>query len=514
MAGVLIRMKLILLVRSFTGTKAATVGTGALLGLAGALGLLWLVSRDGVAAGDVLALGLTSWALGWLGGPLAGGGDAAIRREHFALLPIPTRRLVVGLLGAALVGVGPAVTLVAFAALVWYAAGLGPAAALVAVPAVLLLLILLAAVTNMLIGLLGAVVNSRLGAVLSALPWAALIGFSSQGWALFGVRVDRRLLAEGLPDGVATTLRALPPGWPLAAVEAADRGDWPVVAVALAGLAVLAATALAAWAWLLDRPATSPVIRLRLRRPGGHGVAATGAIAAVVGKELRTWSRDLVRLHYLAFAVVYGLVFVLLPLASGLAHFLPLGGVIIAVMIAACSAHLHSSDGTALWLTLMLPGSERADVRGRQVAWLLTVAPVAVLLTVVGVLVTGHGWAWPWTTALLPAVLGGGAGLIVLVSVYAPIRMPDPHRRGSNPGEDGGALSGLIWLMLGLMALAAAPALAVTVMGARAGSVGLLWAGTPVGLATGALLFWGLGHLAHRRLAGRGPELLQQIGTP
>jgi ABC-2 type transport system permease protein len=67
---------------------------------------------------------------------------------------------------------------------------------------------------------------------------------------------------------------------------------------------------------------------------------------------------------------------------------------------------VYGEDGTAFWLTRMVPGVERSDVRGRQVAWLLVLGPVTVALTVVPIALGGQGRAWPWALALLPAVLG------------------------------------------------------------------------------------------------------------
>ena len=51
------------------------------------------------------------------------------------------------------------------------------------------------------------------------------------------------------------------------------------------------------------------------------------------------------------------------------------------------AANLYGEEGTALWLTRMVPGTERA-------AWLLVVAPVTVVLTVALTAVNGQGWAW------------------------------------------------------------------------------------------------------------------------
>ena len=79
--------------------------------------------------------------------------------------------------------------------------------------------------------------------------------------------------------------------------------------------------------------------------------------------------------------------------------------------------------------------------------------PVAVVLTVGLTAVTGG--PWPIVLALLAALLGGGAGLMPLISVYALVPGTDPQRRGGNPlrtSEDDGALTGLAYLMMALVA--------------------------------------------------------------
>lgn len=312
-----------------------------------------------------------------------------------------------------------------------------------------------------------------------------------------------------LPAPVAAVLRAAPSGWPVVAVEAADRGDWGLVAATVAGLAAVAAAALTLWAVLLRRPVARAVVRGR--RDGSWRPAT--ALGAVVGKEVRTWSRDLVRIHFLAFCLVYAVTYALLPLLIDVTDYLPLTGVFAVALAVGSSAHLHSSDGTALWQTLMLPGSVRADIRGRQLAWLLVVTPPAVLLTVAGVAWHGEARLAAWATGLLPVVLGAGAGLLVLMSVRMPIRMADPHRRGSNPGSDGGGISGLVWLaLLGLVVLTS-PVLTLLVLGTVRDSAPLLWLATPAGAVLGGLLAWGLGRLAAGHLSRRGPELLAKLGT-
>lgn len=47
------------------------------------------------------------------------------------------------------------------------------------------------------------------------------------------------------------------------------------------------------------------------------------------------------------------------------------------------ACNLYGFDGSALWLTLVTPGAERIDVRGRQLAWLIAIGPVAILTTII-----------------------------------------------------------------------------------------------------------------------------------
>jgi ABC-2 type transport system permease protein len=497
--GVLMQTKLRILRHSFTGTKRTTMISGLMAGAAAAGVTVWLVATSGRAAGDALALAFASWVIGWIVGPMMGGGDPGVRQQHLAHLPLTHRRKAVALFGAALVGIGPAVMLVAAGSLVWYGTTVSAAATAVGLLAAGLLVLMVVAVSNVVVAAVGRVLNTRRAAALMAVPWGVLICLTAQGWVIIAA------LAGGnhteLPAGIARGLRIAPSGWPVAAVEAAGRGQWALVAAALAGLAGIVAVALLLWGRALRRPVVAPVIQPRTVRRWQPG----SPLAAVVGKELRTWSRDLVRIHFLTFALVYAVTYTVLPIMIGSTDFLPMTGVFGLVLAAGCSAHLHSSDGTALWQTLMTPGVERADVRGRQVAWLLFVGPPAVALTVLGAIAHGEMLMVQWAAALVPLTLGAGVGLLILISVFVPIRITDPHRRGSNPGQDGGALGGLVWLVLPAVALAAAPVIALVVVAG--------WVAVPAGIAIGALLAWWLGRLAYRRLAAKGPELLTKVGT-
>lgn len=50
----------------------------------------------------------------------------------------------------------------------------------------------------------------------------------------------------------------------------------------------------------------------------------------------------------------------------------------IVVFAATQLANGYGFDGGSMWTLLVVPGSVRADVRGRQLAWLMLVGPVVV----------------------------------------------------------------------------------------------------------------------------------------
>ncbi|MFI6481606.1 hypothetical protein ACIBH1_27005 [Nonomuraea sp. NPDC050663] len=472
------RMKVSLLRHSLKGPMTST---GVLLGvlLAG-----WTLYLALTADPAVLAGAYAVWMLGWMLGPLfMGGGDESLRPEHFSLLGIKSHRLASGLLVAAFIGMAPLISLVASLGLVISGVRQSPAGALIAVVAIVLQLALFVLVSRVAVALLGLALRSRLGAVGAGLLNGAILGALCQIWVF---------LALFDQSGVPQLVWQLPSGWGLLAVNG-EPGR-------LVALAVLDLVLLGAWAALLSRRAGAPRTSGRPRR----AVTAHGALGGVFAKELRTWTRDLVRNYQVIFSLSFGVCFGASPLLLGWDGMLPYAGPIFVVMAASLTSNLYGSDGTALWLTLLTPRA--SDVRGRQLAWLAAVGPAAAAVTVVTAAVAGG--PWPLVLALLAAMLGGAAGLIPLVSVYGLVPGTDPHRRGGNPlrvSDDNGGLTGLAYLMLALVVASGVPA------GLVALSYG--WAGVPVGLATGFLSAWGLGLLAERRLRERGVELLQAMRT-
>ncbi|GAA4259022.1 hypothetical protein [Dactylosporangium darangshiense] len=478
-AMTMVRMKVAMLRHAYRGQRAQTTGTGAAIGAVLAAGTVYLA----FLGPDLLAAGYAVWLLGWVLGPVfTGGGDETLRPEYFAPLGLPPRRLAAGLLTGAFVGVAPLVSLGALIGLAVAGARLGAVNALVAVPAIGLQLAAFVLLSKVVVALVGLALRTRAGAIAAGLLNGAIVAGLGQIWVF--------MVAFG-QTGTPAAVWYLPSGWGLLAV----RGQW----WALAALAALDLLLLAAWAALLGRRAGATRVSGGGRRPITAGTAA----GAVVAKELRTWSRDLVRNHYLAFALSYGVCFAASPLLIGWNGMLPYAGPIFVVMAAGMSSNLYGSDGTALWLTMMAGAS---DVRGRQLAWLSTQGLVAVALTVGFTAITGG--PWPLVLALLVALLGGAAGLVPLVSVLALVPATDPHRRAGNPlrtSEDDGGLTGLAYLMFVLVILTGAPAGLVAVF--------FGWAGVAVGVVTGVLCWWGFGLLAERRLATHAPELLDTMRT-
>lgn len=519
MVGELIRLKLTLLRRSMSGQRAAQLVLGAVVGLFFATGTIWLAGVESPVAsvtGDLIAAALAGWLLGWLFGPiLFGTGGTELKPEQLALFPIRPRTLTAGLVGAGMIGVGPLVTLVALVVLVVHGAGVGGLALLAALAGVVLTLAFAVLLSKVIVTARAQVVRSQLGAALSGLLTGAVMAAAATVWAI--VPAFDRALTEGFPSGFSLVVRVLPSGWALTAVEAAGRSEWALVAAGLGGLLVADLLLAAGLARLLTHQITSgrssgrSVKRARRGR-GGLLATWTGDVPGVAAKELRAWFRDVTRTNFLYFALFYGLLQTVTPMLIGANAMLPWTGIVVVVWLAAVSANLYASDGTALWLTLVTPNGERADVRGRQLSWLLVAGPIAAVLTVVFTVASGLTWAWPWALALSACVLGAGAGAVVLVAVLLPVPMDDPRQRGSGAWDNRIDFVQVV-LVLALMALATLPTFAVLWLSVAAGSPALSWLAVPVGVATGTGCTWWLGRLAYRRLGARGADLLQQLRT-
>ncbi|MFI2669773.1 hypothetical protein ACWHAO_06120 [Streptomyces albidoflavus] len=517
MVGVLIQMKLAVLRHSTSDTRMALSGLGWATGICLAVTTVILAFLDFSQPRmlmDVLAVTFALWALGWIAGPIFAG-EPALNGEHFHRQPIPRRTLTLGLLAAALVAVTTAITVLAFGAMIAFAARLSWQAVVVSVPAVVLLLLLVVILSRVVTLLFRAMARSRAGGAVTATVTAAIVSLCSFSWVLMiGVYL---LLEYGFPPAFSTVVRALPSSWGLLAVEAAGRGDWLWAIGPLVALAALVAALFAAWGALLGPQ--------RLARPVVRGSSASkavrrprlfrGDVGTICLKELRTWWRDPMRTQSIVLGPAFAVITALFPLIFDFTAAFPFIGAAGALMAAATCANLYGQDGTALWLTLTVPGKEKADVRARQLAWLLVFGPLTLLLTAAGSLVHGDPALVPWALAGNIAALGGGSGLLIWASVAVMVPGPDPHKSKNSP-MDHGDVTGQSFLMFFLVALAMCPALGVAWAGQALDRPALLWASLAVALLTGVLSHILLGSLAARKLRDEGPELLHLMrsGAP
>ncbi|QVQ50303.1 hypothetical protein J4H86_15245 [Spiractinospora alimapuensis] len=513
----MVRMKLAALRHGSSGSRTV----GAVLGIVLALGTVWVgVLAPAPAVAGLVAAILGVWTVGWLVGPSGvGGGDETLKPEYFALLPLPRRTVAVGLLCASFVGVTVPVTVVALLSLLTLALRYGALPVLVAVVAIPLQLLVIVLASKVLTALWGAALRTRIGIEITAIQSAAILATGFSVYMLYQAAshhadVASAMWNEGLPTGVTRVALLLPSGWGVAAVNAAGEGRWLVVLGALVGLAVFSVLLLAAWSALIQRRVTRPTTgdSRGARRRSWHlqRLMPSTPVGAVVGRELRSWSQDPRRALELRTALWTGLLVCVLGLAVGLTFMIPLAGLITLALAALMSLNTYAQDGSALWQTLLVPDAARGDVRGRQLGWLIVFVPIALAVSVGGILLTGQSWAWPWVAAAAPALVGGGAGLSVLFAVTWPAPGADPHRHGGNP-LDSGSVVAQFNVMFPLMLFVAAPPTAVTALGYLTDNPTLMWSGTAVGVAFGTLLAWGLGRVAHRRLQRRGPELLSTL---
>ena len=505
MVHILIALRRTILRNQLARTNPAMLLTGAVLVLISALGTIWLglVSYPNPdAATDVLALVFLIWVAGRVT-QSALAGDAVLRPEVFSLLPLERRRLARSLLVVGLLDPAGLFTAIAFGSLIAWGARLGAAPAAIAVLAVVLTLTLASVVSTIAGAVLGP--GSRRGHDVGTIVTAVALSVVAVAATLLPALGTA--LRRGTAPWLADALTALPTGWGPVAVQAAARGDWLLAAGSLAGVAALTVAAAAWWPRVLTRRmnAAARPAHAGSARPSRWSALPRTPVGAVTAKEIRMWVRDPIRLTCLLIAVIVGAAVCAIPrLTSGSYLLLPYGGILTAIIAGACACNLYGSDGTSLWLTVMSPDSSRADVHGRQAAWLIVVAPYAVAVTIVFTALSGEHAAWPWVLAVLPAVLGGAAGLAPISSLVSV--QPLDETGGPTP-----AYSLKVHIALVAVALTAVVPIGVLLAARAWHEPWLSWVAVPVGLATGAALAAYLGGLAVSRLQNRQVPILRAL---
>jgi ABC-2 type transport system permease protein len=517
MVGVLIEMRTAIMRQQTTGKRA--IGGLLLVLLVTLLAVTTLLSglkhyAHGGAGANVIATLSLGWLLGWVTGPLLIGDDAALRMDYFKLLPIPPRKLAGAMLGAAFVNVSLVFSLIAFAALIALGAQSGAAAALVGVAAVAGNLVLAVVASRVAIAVFGPAISSRRGRDFGTMVLALVITLLSLASSLVPFVVGR--LTNGHSPALSAVVRILPSGWGAVAVDAASRSDWGLVGASLGGLAALIAVLVAAWPALLARRLTMTAAGHRQKTAAGrHGAIPGGGhltlpatpAGAVLGRELRLYSRSVLRSMLLMISFLVGVLVGLIGALSGSASSLPFAGLLFTVIAAACFTNCYGDDGTSLWLTLVVPGAAAADVRGRVQAWLLVIGPAGLLLTLVLTAVSGQGWAWPWVLAGEPAMVIGCGGLLVAIGAWSV----------NGPAPDGGpSPARVLKTHLALIAIPVVvllPAAALLLGGQLGHSALLRWLAVPVAIGWALFLSWRSAQAAVRRLETRGPEMFAHVRT-
>lgn len=440
---------------------------------------------------DVSSLLILVWVMGRVAYSNFTGDGATLRLAYFATLPVPRARLARGLLIVGLLDPSLLFLLAATCCLL-------PLGARDAGLTGIVVAMVGASLTTAFAGMLTTVVGGLLrpGSRRGRDAGTIVLALSVSAVAIVGSLIPSLVqsLAAGRSAGFVWLLRTLPTGWASDALAATPHGFG--AALPLLGLVGACCGVASIWPMVLTRGLAQSITSRSGTVAHRFAFVASTARGAVIGKELRLWGRDPIRLTLILIAALVSIGTCVVPYVSrGTALLLPFAGVLFTLIAGAAASNLYATDGRALATQLMIPNTAVADVRGRQVAWLILVSPYAVTATVVLTIVSGQSWAWAWTLGPLAAILGAGSGMAPLASLIAP--QPVTADGGLTPGWP-------IKLYAAILALTAAslPTLALLTLGAIKGAPAPLEVGIGVGagLTTGVLLATWLPTLASRRL--------------
>ncbi|MCU7663887.1 hypothetical protein [Bacillus thuringiensis] len=517
MVNVLIQMKLSILKHSMNrGSAVLFIMTG-LVGLLLAIGTILLFSfypTEQTISKSILYVTFAIWTLGWIIGPMLTGGDGILRPEYFVLLPLNSYKLARVLLGVTFIGVGPLVSFLAFIGLLIYAARISIYATVVAVPAIILQLVFVVLLSKVIVSIMGEAMKSRVGMEMGAMFIGFIIAFLNVGW--YALPVINRIIFND-----TVLLYVMPSSWTILAVEYASQSNWLLTSVFLSAITILCGILLFIWTTLLTRSTVRDSKKIKSEITNKHyrkvfKIFFETKIGAIITKELKSWGKDPQRGRFLRMGIWIGVFYGIIVTIADIPYLMPWAGVIMIVFTSMFACNLYGFDGSALWLTLVTPGAERIDVRGRQLAWLIAIGPVAILTTIIFTFTSGLTYVYPWVFAVVPALLGGAVGLIVLFSIVNLIPITDPHRRGRGTiisGDDMNASKVFIttWFMLLMVLVTTIPSLLVVWLGTSLHIQFIQWLGVPTGVCTGVLLAWLFGRIAYKKLERNGPELLFEM---
>lgn len=406
-------------------------------------GMVWVSRQPVDVAHDVLVVAGSVLVLGWVLVPLlVPGMDDSLEITRFATLGVPVRRLVPGLLVAALVGLPTLATgLLCLATLIawWHAGPTTLLTTVVAAPLGLAVCVLAARLSTALGSMVLSSRRSRelglvLGSLVVALAVPAVLAVGSMG-------------LEGVLERVPALARIL--GWTpfgLAwAAPAAMADDDPFGALARLVLAAgWVGVGVLAWSALLRRALVRPASRAGATRRRTDGLLRSGSFAfvtrpprsatpgwiaatAVARRGLRYWTADPRYVSSLLGSVVAPVVIVLLvatvvdaPAAVALSM-----GPLMAGSIGWSRHNDVAFDGTAFWMHVAARVPGWADRWGRTVATALWAVPLSVVAGVAGAWVAGRVDLVPAAVGAAIGVLCAGLAVSALVSALVPYPVPE-----------------------------------------------------------------------------------------
>nr|WP_240939945.1 ABC transporter permease [Planosporangium flavigriseum] len=503
---------------------------GIFAGLWAALGGFALFTGAGVAGGDaglvIVTFAGAGLTLAWLLLPLLFFGvDETIDPARFALLPVPRRTLLRGMLAAAFVSVPALATVVALLGLVLGAAVRdGAAAAVVAGVGAVLGILTCVVGSRALTSAFASMLRSRRVRDLAAI----LIAVLASSVAPLQLAVSS-LIAHSDLDRAGQIARVL--AWtPLAAPYAAyvDVAEGRLLS-ALVRLAIAAAAvaALVAWWWSTLESATigtasgarssssaSDKKAVAALFPAALRVLRPGRFSGLVAREWRYWWRDPRRRASLVSLMIAGVVLPMVMRASVRVDQsrmpLPVAVAFSALLAALVLSNQFGTDGSAYALHLLVGVPGRVELRARACALALLMAPILVLVTVAVAVLTQAQSQVLAALGVVAAGLGIAAGTSALLSVLVPYAFPESTNPFAVSGGTGGlrGLLAVVGSFAALVLLAPLLVFALITHGLVAGLVvlaaGVGWGG--VGLLLGTYLAGGI-------LDRRGPEILAAV-TP
>lgn len=475
-------------------------GFGLVAGGVVAAGLVLLArqSTTGTIDPGWVVVALTAFGLTWLLGPvLLPGAAPIVDPQWFRILPRRPGRIAGAMAVSEPMSVGTVVTAIALVGIVVLGLPYGPLVTAVAVVAALAQLFFLLWLGRCSAAVVGVLLRSTSGIWVAAVQMSLLLAVSFAGWVPVAALVLPRF-AEGdaevvvpsttvltsVPPQVVDVLLALPTGWGPAAVYA-GAGSAPLVTVLapVLGLLLSGAVLCALWIVLTSHTLRTPPARTRstitIRARSGVGVSAraestrvsapggtsavsatpavwaTSALSAVVMREVKTWFRDPQRSLELRHAWLTPVLMLAIIVPTNWWWALPFVGVMAAVIAAMVAVNTYALDGTALWQLLTTPGAIRADVRGRQLAWMLLFGAPVIAGTAVLCFTTSSPF-WDAALGATLAAVGAGCGAAPLMGVLMPAIGADARDRvatGHNVGNAAGGQFTVFPLVAGIALL-------------------------------------------------------------